>query len=267
MVDAVVLAGAANDGKLAMCDDAEYEALISIQDKPMVSYVLDTLRRCDQIETIVLVCPKEVSESIDPVSDLVPVEGRGALLENLGLGLAQLDPDKPALIVTGDVPLLTWEAICDLLAQAEARPAEIYYPVVRKEACESKFPGIKRTYMTISDGTLTGGNIALVKPSALKACGKFLDQAIATRKKPWMMGSVLGIRLILKFLVGRLSIGDIERRLEFLTGVKAMGVISDYAEIAFDVDKPKDLELAQAILGDQEHLKNSNFCDNPSKPC
>lgn len=267
MVDAVVLAGAANDGKLAMCDDAEYEALISIQGRPMVSYVLNTLRRCEQIGTIVLVCPKEVSESIDPISDLVSVEARGALLENLGLGLAQLDPDKPALIVTGDVPLLTCEAIRDLLAQAKARPAEIYYPVVRKEACESKFPGVERTYLTIMDGTLTGGNIALVKPSALLACGKFLEQAIATRKKPWMMGSVLGIRLILKFLVKRLSIRDIERRLEFLTGVRAMGVISDYAEIAFDVDKPKDLELVQAILSKKGYLNDSNSSAEPGKLC
>jgi hypothetical protein len=30
MVDAVVLAGAANDGKLATCDNAKYEALISV---------------------------------------------------------------------------------------------------------------------------------------------------------------------------------------------------------------------------------------------
>lgn len=263
MVDAVVLAGAANDGKLAMCDDAEYEALISIQGKPMVSYVLDTLRRCEQIGKIVLVCPKEVSESIDPMPNLVPVEGQGELLENLRIGLGQLDPDKLALIVTGDVPLLTCEAIYDLLAHVEARPVGIYYPVVRKEACESKFPGIKRTYLTISDGTLTGGNIALVKPSALLACGKFLEQAIATRKKPWMMGKVLGIWLILKFLVKRLSVRDVERRLEALTGVQAMGVISNYAEIAFDVDKPKDLELAQAVLGDQGRPENSNpsaFC-------
>jgi hypothetical protein len=28
-----------------------------------------------------------------------------------------------------------------------------------------------------------------------------------------------------------------------------MGVISDYAEIGFDVDKPQDLELVQEILG------------------
>jgi molybdopterin-guanine dinucleotide biosynthesis protein A len=248
-VDAVVLAGAVNDGKLAGCGEAEYEALISIQGKPMVSYVLDTLRRCEQIGKIVLVCPKEVSESIEQIPDLVPVEARGELLENLGIGLAQLDPDKLALIVTGDVPLLTCEAIEDLLAVAAMHPAEIYYPVVRKEACEAKFPGIKRTYLTILDGTLTGGNVALVKPSALEACGRFLEQAIATRKKPWMMGSVLGIWLILKFLIKRLSVQDIERRLEVLTGVKAMGVISDYAEIGFDVDKPQDLELVQEILG------------------
>ena len=71
------------------------------------------------------------------------------------------------------------------------------------------------------------------------------------------------MRLILKFLIRRLSVRDIERRLEVLTGVQAMGVISDYAEIAFDVDKPKDLELAQAVLGDQGRPENSNpsaFC-------
>ncbi len=250
MVDAVVLAGAANDGKLAMCDEAKYEALISIQGKPMLSYVLDVLRKCDRIGRIVLVCPKEVSESIGPISGLIPVEPKDGLLENLRTGLNQVDPDKMALIVTGDVPLLTCEAIEDLLAQAAKRPAEIYYPVVRKETCESKFPGIKRTYLTILDGTLTGGNVALAKPSALEACGKFLEQAIATRKKPWMMGSVLGVWLILKFLVKRLSVRDVERRLKTLTGVEAMGVISDYAEIAFDVDKPQDLKLAASVLGD-----------------
>jgi GTP:adenosylcobinamide-phosphate guanylyltransferase len=248
MVDTVVLAGAANDGKLAMCDDAKYEALISIQGKPMLSYVLDTLRKYEEIGRIVLVCPREVSECIGSIPGLIAVEERGTLLENLRLGLSQLDPDKPALIATGDVPLLTCEAIDDLFRQAATRPADIYYPVVRKEACESKFPTIKRTYLTIAEGTLTGGNIALVKPSALLACGQFLDQAIATRKKPWMMGSVLGMWLILKFLIRRLSVRDIERRLETLTGVQAMGIISDYAEIAFDVDKPKDLELAQTVL-------------------
>jgi molybdopterin-guanine dinucleotide biosynthesis protein A len=250
MVDAVVLAGAANDGRLAMCDDAKYEALISIKGKSMLSYVLDTLRRYEEIGRIVLVCPKEVSESIGPIPGLIAIEERGALLENLRAGLSQLDPDKLALIVTGDIPFLTCEAIDDLFRQAAKRPADLYYPVVSREICESEFPGIKRTYLTILEGTLTGGNIALAKPSALQACGKFLDQAIATRKKPWMMGSVLGIWLILKFLIRRLSVRDIERRLETLTGVQAMGVISAYPEIAFDVDKPKDLELAKEILKD-----------------
>lgn len=91
MVDAVVLAGAANDGKLATCDNAKYEALISVQGKPMLSYVLDTLRRYEEIGRIVLVCPKEVSESIGPIPGLLTVEARGALLENLRAGLSQLD--------------------------------------------------------------------------------------------------------------------------------------------------------------------------------
>ncbi|NLS44856.1 MAG: NTP transferase domain-containing protein [Firmicutes bacterium] len=249
MVNAVVLASASNDGKLAECDDAKYEALISIRGKPMVSYVLDVLRACKEIDMIILVCPREVSENIcHSIPNLVVVEGPGKLLGNLNAGLARLDSDKPALIVAGDIPLLTCEAVNDLLAQAKAYPGELHFPVIRKEVCESKFPGIERTYLRISDGTVTSGNIVLTKPSALKACGKLLDQAIATRKKPWMMASVLGIRLIIKFLMKRLSIRDLEIRLESTTGVKARGLISNYPEIAFDVDKPKDLQYVQRIL-------------------
>ncbi len=248
MVNAIVLAGAPNDGKLAECDDAKYEALIEIHGKPMVSYVLDILRSHSEIGKIVVVCPKEVSERLKAVPELIAVEVRGGLLENLKAGLSQLDPDKLALIATADIPLLTHEAIDDLLKQAATHNADIYYPVVKREACEARFPGIKRTYLAIRDGTLTGGNIVLAKPAALFDAGRFLEQAIATRKKPWMMAQVLGLRLIFKFLVGRLSIQDVELRLEALTGIRGMGVISDYAEIAFDVDKPKDLELAKKIL-------------------
>ncbi len=46
-----------------------------------------------------------------------------------------------------------------------------------------------------------------------------------------------------------------------------MGVISDYAEIAFDVDKPKDLELVQAILSKKGYLNDSNSSAEPCKLC
>ena len=148
MVNAVVLAGAPNDGKLAECDDAKYEALIEIHGKPMVSYVLDILRSHSEIGKIVVVCPKEVSERLKAVPELIAVEERGGLLENLKAGLSQLDPDKLALIATADIPLLTHEAIDDLLKQAATHNADIYYPVVKREACEARFPGIKTVSYT-----------------------------------------------------------------------------------------------------------------------
>ena len=43
-IDAVVLAGAKNDGKLQQADPAEYEALIDIHGRVMLDYVLAALR-------------------------------------------------------------------------------------------------------------------------------------------------------------------------------------------------------------------------------
>ena len=248
MIDAIVLAGALNDSQLAICDDVKYEALININDKPILSYVLDALRKYKGIRTIMLVCPKEVMDKISPMPQLVFIESGDTLLESLKNGLAQLDSNRLTLVATGDIPLLTSEAIDDLLKQAKTRDADIYYPVVKKETCEREFPGVKRTYLTLLEGALTGGNVALIKPSAIFALKNLLDKAVITRKKPWKMVGVLGLKLIFKFIIKSLSIPDIENRLKILTGVQAMAIVSDYAEIAFDVDKPEDFELVQEIL-------------------
>ncbi|NLM69130.1 MAG: hypothetical protein GX177_03905, partial [Firmicutes bacterium] len=43
-VDAIVLAGAKNDGKLQEVSSCQYEALIKINDKPMLCYVINALK-------------------------------------------------------------------------------------------------------------------------------------------------------------------------------------------------------------------------------
>lgn len=248
MVDAVILAGADNDGRLSACDSARYEALIDIAGKPMIHYVLKAMKACPSVGRIVIVGPRSALENIIPPGDAILVERGGSILQSLKVGVQALKPDDRVLIVTADLPLLTSDAIEDLLRKADADPADIYYPLLRKETNEAKFPGMKRTYLSVAEGTFTGGNVMLVRPSALDACGRFLDLAVATRKKPWMMGAVLGLRLTVKFLLGRLSIHDVERRLREVAGVRGLAVISDFPEIAVDVDKPSDLELVRKLV-------------------
>lgn len=248
MVDAVVLAGADNDGRLSDCDSARYEALIDIAGRPMICYVLSAVRACRDVRRIAIVGPMDALGSVIPPGDAILVERAGSIVRNVNAGVQALKPDGGVLIVTADVPLLTPDAVEDLLSKARAHPADLYYPLLRKETNEAKYPGMKRTYMSVVEGTFTGGNVVLVTPSALKACGRLLDLAVATRKKPWLMASVLGLRLTVKFLARRLSIHDVERRFQQMTGVRGLAVISDFPEIAVDVDKPSDLELVRRLV-------------------
>lgn len=63
------------------------------------------------------------------------------------------------------------------------------------------------------------------------------------------MAKLFGPGLLFKYLLGRLTIPAVEHRFYQMTGIKGRALISDYAEIGVDVDKPSDLLLAQ------EHLK------------
>lgn len=248
MVDAIVLAGADNDGRLAACDGAHHEALIDIAGKPMICYVLEALKACGGVGRVAVVGPRDALEGAIPSVDTVFVERRGSILGNLWAGIEALRPEGMVLIVTADVPFLTAEAVEDLLQAAERDPADVYYPILSREINEAKFPGMKRTYLTVAEGTFTGGNVVLARPAALDACGRLLEQAVATRKKPWMMAGVLGPWLTVKFIFRRLSVHDVERRFQAMVGVRAIAVVSKHAEIAFDVDKPSDLELARKLM-------------------
>ncbi len=248
MVDAVILAGADNDGRLASYDSARYEALIDIAGKPMIYYVLRAVKACPRIGRVAVVGPREALQVAVPAGDAVLVERVGSIVDNLEAGIEALRPQGMVLIVTADLPLLTVEAIEDLLQKADADPADIYYPLLRKETNEAKFPEMKRTYLTLAEGTFTGGNVILASPRGLEACGRLLEEAVATRKKPWMMATFLGLRCTVKFILRRLSIHDVERRLQEIAGVRGLAIISEFAEIAVDVDKPSDLELVRKLV-------------------
>ncbi|NPV53712.1 MAG: NTP transferase domain-containing protein [Firmicutes bacterium] len=258
MVDAVILAGADNEGPLKDLDPARYEALIEINGKPMVGYVIDAIAGARGIGNIVVVGPGEALESAPGLIDehipagRVRFANRGrSILENLDIGVRELGAGAQdrVFVATGDLPLLTSGAVEDFLERCEKLDSDICYSVVTKETNDARFSGIKRTYMKIADGVLTGGNVMVVRPAAIDKCRKLVDMAVVSRKKPWLMLSVLGVRCAVKFLFGTLRVRDIEERFHRLTGLKGSGVFTPYAEIAMDVDKPAHLEFARSVLG------------------
>lgn len=246
LLDAVVLAGRENTGKLQTESSERYEANIEIAGKPMVKYVLDVLQAVPCVSMIHLVGPRDGLSRYEGPKVRVVEPGSG-LFENVKIGLGNARTDF-VLICASDIPLVTPDIIKRFLADCEASGADFCYPVSSKEDCDRRFPGVKRTYVTLREGTFTGGNIFFVHKPAVSRAWPMVEKMITYRKSPLKMASVLGPRLLLKAILKTASVKELERRVERLLNIKPKAILGADPEIGVDVDKPSDLELCRRIL-------------------
>lgn len=253
-VAAVILAG---EGTLAGGDvegeEKRNKALLPLGDRVMVDYVIAALKACPDIERIVLVGPPDLVSLYEREPEILFATPGSSPLGSFAAGVDALgSPGNGAspwvLACTGDIPFLTPEAVSDFIARCRERDADFYYPVVRQETAESRFPGVKRTYARLHDGTFTGGNLLLVNKGILDRCLAKAEEFVRLRKNPAALARLVGIGLLWKYITGQLTISEAERRVSSLIGARGAAVISSYPEIGVDVDKPSDLQLAEREL-------------------
>ncbi len=237
-LDVVILAGGKPGESLAVAHNVPVKSLIPIGGHVMSWYVLKALRSSGMVKRIVYVGPS-VPE-LEALYD-IHLPARGEMLENLEAGLAALPASNRVLISTADIPLLTPEAVQDVVSRDSG--IGIVYPVISESACQRAFPGGKRTYVKLRSGKFTGGNLFLLEPGLVNAFMPKLKQVIANRKNPLAIAGMIGIDTLLKFPFGILQKSELEQKISKILGVPASALITEFAEVGFDVDKPEDLIL------------------------
>ncbi|MDO9534386.1 MAG: nucleotidyltransferase family protein [Bacillota bacterium] len=252
MLDCIILAGGVN-ADLEKLEGTPNKALIKIEDKEMVRYVLETYRQVEDIERIVLVGPVEDFAFVEKEFSVELVPETGSILENLSAASRFLNTQKPVLISTADIPLISPLAVRDFLEKCLPFDFDFYYPIVGREKCEESFPRVKRTYVNLKEGVFTGGNIFVVKPEKIEPTVPRLRLFIENRKNPVKMASLLGTGFLIRLMAKKLNISQLESRFSSLLDLNSKAIISDYPEIGFDLDKPSDLELIRKFMGQKSH--------------
>jgi CTP:molybdopterin cytidylyltransferase MocA len=249
VVNVVLLAGAANDGPLKEVSPATNEALIEIGNKPMVQYVIDGLRQSKSVQRIVVSAPVGELEPHVKGEGLEFVPSQGSILENFMAAYRVLPKDQPILIATCDIPLITGEIVDGFLALCGQREADLYYPIVEKSVGERKYPVVKRTYVTLQEGTFTGGNLFLVNPKAVEAAAPKVERFLTYRKSPLKLAGLLGWTFAIRYLLLKnLRLHELEAKISQMLGIRGAVVVCPWPEVGIDVDKPSDLQLARAAL-------------------
>lgn len=249
-VDAVMLAGGVGD-KVAQSEKLISKVAVEVCGEPMIVRVAKALLNAALVRNILIVTPSELHQLIlrDAQSErLTLIADTGSLWGNIKSALLKLHhPTEHILFVAGDIPFIRGDLIDLFVREGLSSGADIVYPVVPMVAFERAFGKCKRTIGRLRDGAYTGGNCMLVRWRVLDKVERVAQEAIEARKSLWRLAKMLGLKTLIKFPFGLLTIDELRRKVEQLLQCSVFVFVTDAAELAFDVDEPEQLEQVRRI--------------------
>ena len=299
-LDAIVLAG--TDSNVKRMIQGRNKAFLEVGGKVLVRGVVEALLGATSIGLVFVVGPAErLRKALDGLSDeVVIVDQVGKMLANTWAAIHAsearclsgengVDPERPLLIISCDLPLISPTAVDDFTARcaraenaaqtrfslfggvAEEASLRRYYPVEGR-------PGIKRPYVHFSQELLRLANIYVARPRKLSH-QEFLQTGFSYRKaKDWrnvlsLVGSYLGrsggwkaawltLRLQATLMASRRagglyswlrkgnSLEAVELAMGALLGGTVKMVITPYGGFSLDVDDEEDFRVLSQRFDD-----------------
>jgi hypothetical protein len=198
---------------------------------------------CEQVH---LLAPEAVA--LPALPQVTRAQYSGALVDDFIRCVQLAGTGDTLLLASGDMPMITPEAVAALVEFGQTTQADVVYPVVEKAVIERRFPGTHRTYVKLGRITVSGGNIFWLKREWVVAHGPLLRRLFAQRKNPIALARVLGLGFVLRLLCGRLDIPYLERHVSQILCGKLRAAVLPFAELAVDLDKSADLETFKPYL-------------------
>jgi len=250
-----VLAGRRGpDDPLARARGAAHRALLPVAGVPMLLRVVRALRETPGIGAVATSI--DAPGLLDAVPELARLRRDGILAVHPSEATPSRSvaraltpwPGGPVLLTTADHALLTPDRIGRFLAAAEAAGADVAVGFVERAVFESRHPDAPRTWLRLRGGAFTGGKLFALRGEAALRAVAFFARAERHRKTPWRLVGALGPALLWGYATGTLTLESAFARLSRRVGASLRPVLLDDPEAAIDVDRERDLALAEEIL-------------------
>jgi molybdopterin-guanine dinucleotide biosynthesis protein A len=250
---ALVLAGSRPGGDpLAKAMGVTHKALVPIEGKPMLRWVLQALRAASEVERIAI-CGLEAADITDSELRSHVAESRAVFLPSRAtptrsvLHSMQELQQLPLLVTTADHPLLTAEMIDYFCRHAREVGGDVAVGLTAGDTVRTAYPHARRTFLPFHDASYCGCNLFAFLTTRAERATTYWTRVEQHRKRPWRMIGELGPTVLLRFLLRRLSLADALRLVSERMEVEAHAVLLPWAEAGLDVDKLSHLEMAREI--------------------
>jgi len=252
-MDAVITAGGIPepDELLYPYTQGKPKALLDVCGKPMIQWVLDAISGAKRVENVVLIGLTGES-GVTCTKPLTFIPNRVTMIENILGGIHKVMEINPSatrvLLASSDIPAITPEMVDWEVETTLQTDVDICYNVARRETIEARYPGSRRTYVRLKDVEVCGGDMNVVRTSVVSRNMDIWKKLIESRKNPIKQASMLGLDTLLLVLLRAITLEEAVRRVSSRLQMTGRAIITPYAELAMDVDKPNQLELMRADL-------------------
>jgi GTP:adenosylcobinamide-phosphate guanylyltransferase len=227
------------------------KALVDVNGRPMIQWILDAVNGSKQIDEIFVVGLPETTglKSRKPIHFVCD---NGEALENVIAGteaIVVFDPEtKIFLMTSSDIPALTTEMVDWVIAQGALADADLHYFTIRQQEMEKRYPESRRTYTHFKDADLCSADILLLRAEkVLNPAARWKD-LLSARKSPMKQAAIIGYDVLILMLLRRIklqkAVGIVTRRL----GLTGRVAFTPYPEMGMDVDKDFQLEIIRKDL-------------------
>jgi len=230
------------------------KALAPVGGQPMVLRVLDALEASQQVDRYILCGPPADIISREPrirqrmaASGVHWVPPQATPSTSALSALQPIAAATPVLLTTADHALLTPEMVDYFCHEARAAGSDVVAALTSHARIMERYPGMRRTRTRFTDGAFCGCNLfAFLTPEG-RAAADLWRRVENERKRPLKMLGQLGGWVVIRYLLGLLSLKDALHHISDRMGLRVAVVILPFPEAAVDVDSVSDWHFAQAI--------------------
>ncbi|HEX8556118.1 MAG TPA: NTP transferase domain-containing protein [Sphingomonas sp.] len=243
---ALILAGSRGGvDPLASANGVPHKALIEVGGASMLARVAAALRGAGLTRIIVSTNDAAVDAAAAALG-LGIVAAADGPSRSVGLAIDQVG--TPLLVTTADHALLDPAWVTAFLGGVPAQ-ADVAVMLARRAAIEAAVPDTRRTYLRFADGDWSGCNLFFFATPRAVAAVALWERVEADRKRPWRIIRRFGPLMLVRYLLGQLTLTRAIAHLGGLAGIDAAVVESPAGLAAVDVDTAGDLVLVRRIVG------------------
>lgn len=255
--NALILAGSrGHTDPVALAGGKSCKAFVEIAGRPMIEHVIAAVEDSGRIDDIIIVLDPEIPlEREAPALAARVARGEIACMDaesgpslSALRALDRLGAEKPLFLTTADHPLLRADHVRAFLDGAVASGAAAAAGLAPLELVQATYPRNRRTRLAFRDIAVSGCNLFAFHGADARKAVLYWRRIEAFRKRPLRLAARIGFRVLLGYLLGRLTLAAAVADLGRKAGVSMATVILEDADAATDVDTPEDLELVRGLF-------------------